>query len=255
MSRSAEATPHPLPGWAVAAFYWAMTRLMMIVVWTFGRWRVRGREHVPASGPLLIVSNHLNNADPPLLGATIRNRRIRFMAKIELFQGGIKGLPIQLFGAFPVRRFEADLAALRTAQELLKAGEAVAILPEGHRNRSGVAMQQPYPGAALIALRSGVPVLPVGITGTQHVRGLGVLLKKPRITVTIGEPFVLDRKGKIDRATVQAGSETIMRRIAALLPPPYRGAWDEAPGGTDGSALSNAGDTAAAALRVRRRIE
>ncbi|HZQ36180.1 MAG TPA: lysophospholipid acyltransferase family protein [Dehalococcoidia bacterium] len=229
MSKPAEATPRPLPGWAVAAFYWVMTRLMAVVVCTFGRWRVRGREHVPASGPLLIVANHLNNADPPLIGATIRNRRIRFMAKIELFQGGIKGLPIRLFGAFPVRRFEADLAALRTAQELLKAGEAVAILPEGHRNRSGTAMQQPYPGAALIALRSGAPVLPVAITGTQQIHGLGVLLRYPRISVTIGEPFLLERAGKLDRAAVQAGSEQIMRHIAALLPPAYRGVWGEAP--------------------------
>ncbi len=240
MSKGESATPRPLPRWAVAAFYWAMTRLMAAVIWTFGRWRVRGREHVPASGPLLIVANHLNNADPPLIGATIRSRRIRFMAKIELFQGGVKGLPIRLFGAFPVRRFEADLAALRTAQELLRAGEAVAILPEGHRNRNGVAMQQPYPGAALIALRSGAPVLPVAITGTQQIRGLGVLLKHPRITVTIGEPFVLEHRGKIDRAAVQAGSETIMRRIAALLPPAYRGVWGEPPAVSSPGAASDA---------------
>jgi 1-acyl-sn-glycerol-3-phosphate acyltransferase len=204
-----------------------MTRLMATVVWTFGRWRVLGREHVPASGPLLIVANHLNNADPPLIGATIRNRRIRFMAKFELFQGGRKSLPIRLFGAFPVRRFAADLAALRAAQELLKAGEAVAILPEGHRNRAGIGMQPAHPGAALVALRSGAPILPVAITGSERIHGLGILMQRPRITVTIGEPFVLERPAKLDRTAVEAGTEAIMRSIATLLPPAYRGVWAE----------------------------
>ncbi|HLZ73113.1 MAG TPA: lysophospholipid acyltransferase family protein [Dehalococcoidia bacterium] len=229
MSNRSDAAPRPLPARVVALFYWATTRLMAAVVWCFGRWRVRGREHVPRRGALLIVANHLNNADPPLIGATLRTRRIRFMAKIELFRGGVKGLPIRLFGAFPVRRFEADLAALRRAQELLKAGEAVAILPEGHRNRTGTGMQQAYPGAALIALRSGAPVLPVAITGTERIHGPGILLRRPRITVTIGEPFVLARADKIDRAAVEAGTRTIMRSIATLLPPDYRGAWSDEP--------------------------
>jgi len=216
---------NPPPRWAVASFYWAASRLMALVVSVFGRWQVRGGAHVPRRGPLLVVSNHLHNADPPLLAATLRRRRLRFMAKIELFRGDWKGLPIRLFGAFPVRRFEADLAALRQAQDLLKAGEAIVILPEGHRNRVGTGMQQAYPGAALIALRSGAPVLPVAITGTEQIRGLGILLRQPRITVTVGEPFLLSRTGKIDRAAVEQAAGEMMRRIAALLPPAYRGVW------------------------------
>ncbi len=248
MTNRHDAAPRPLPPWAMAAFYRTTTGLMSTVVWTFARWRVRGREHVPAAGPLLVVANHLHIADPPLLAATIHTRRIRFMAKIELFQGGAKGLPIRLFGAFPVRRFEADLAALRAAQELLARGEAVAILPEGHRNRSGIGLQRAYPGAALIALRSGAPVLPVAITGTERIRSLGILLRRPRITVTIGKPFVLERGRKIDRAAVQAGTETIMRRIAALLPPAYRGAWADQP---SAPARSSA-ETATARSKVER---
>lgn len=234
MAVECEANINPPPRWAVTSFYWAASRLMALVVSVFGRWRVRGAAHVPRSGPLLIVANHLHNADPPLLAATIRRRRIRFMAKIELFRRDWKGLPIRLFGAFPVRRFEADLAALRQAQDLLKAGEAIAILPEGHRNRNGIGMQQAYPGAALIALRSGAPVLPVAITGTQQIRGLGVLLKQPRITVTIGEPFALSRAGKIDRAAVEQATGEMMRAIAVLLPPAYHGVWaDDVSAGPD----------------------
>jgi 1-acyl-sn-glycerol-3-phosphate acyltransferase len=217
----------PAPRWAVAVFYWAMTRLMAVTLRVFGRWELRGAEHVPRSGGLLIVSNHLNNADPPLLGASIRNRRIVFMAKSELFRKAPASWVIRLFGAFPVRREEADLRALRTAQRLLQRGEAVVILPEGHRNRRGVALQKPFPGAALVALRAGVPVLPVGITGTQQIRGLGVLLRHPRITVTIGEPFLLPPAARINAEAVNAATDTIMRRIAALLPPDHRGEWTE----------------------------
>jgi len=214
-----------MPRWAQAPFYWLTTRLMALVLRTFGRWEVRGRANAPRTGALLVVSNHLHNADPALLGACITSRQIHFMAKAELFQKGLLSLPIRLFGGFPVRRFEADLRALRTAQDLLKAGEAIGILPEGHRNRHGLGMQQAYPGAALIALRTDATILPVAITGTQQIRSLGILFKRPRITVTIGEPFRLEHTGKINGADVRTATETLMRRIADLLPEEYQGVW------------------------------
>jgi 1-acyl-sn-glycerol-3-phosphate acyltransferase len=203
-----------------AAFYWLMTRLMRAVVWTFGRYQVTGVERVPADGPLIVVANHLNNADPPLLGAAIP-RRIRFMAKQELFETKA-GVFYRWFGAFPVRRFEADLAALRQAQAILKEGGVIGMFPEGHRSRGG-GMGPPHPGTALIALRSGVPLLPVGITGTEAIRSPAVLLKNPRIRVVIGEPFQLPAARRITSTLVEEGTEEIMHRIAALLPPAYRG--------------------------------
>ncbi len=208
-----------------AAFYWLTTRLMRLVVWTFGRYEVVGRERVPRTGPLLVVANHLHNADPPLLGASIP-RRIRFMAKQELFARRPWGFFIRLFGAFPVRRFEADLQALRRAEQLLREGWAVGMFPEGHRSH-GRGLQTPFPGTALLALRSGASVLPVAITGTEVIRSPAVLFKKPRIRVVIGEPFTLPTAGRITSETVHAATEEIMRRIAALLPPAYRGIYRE----------------------------
>ena len=213
-----------------AAFYWLMTRLMRLVVWTFGRYQVVGKERVPDSGPLLVVSNHLNNADPPLLGAAIP-RRLRFMAKQELFDSRF-GVFMRWFGAFPVRRFEADLAALRQAQGILKEGGVLGMFPEGHRSRGG-GMGPPHPGTALIALRSGAPLLPVGITGTEAVRSPAVLLKKPRIRVVIGEPFRLPNTRRVSAEQVQAGADEIMRRIAALLPAQYRGVYADGGGTTE----------------------
>jgi 1-acyl-sn-glycerol-3-phosphate acyltransferase len=207
------------PTWR-RAFYWLMTRSMRVVVWTFGRYEVIGKERVPTDGPLIVVSNHLNNADPPLLGASIP-RTIHFMAKQELFDSKF-GWAMRWFGAFPVRRFEADLAALRAAQGILKEGGVLGMFPEGHRSRGG-GMGPPHPGTALIALRSGAPLLPVAITGTERIRTPRVLLQKPRIRVVIGEPFTLAQPGRITAEAVHEGTEEIMRRIAALLPPSYQG--------------------------------
>ena len=205
------------------AFYWCRTRLMHLLVRTFGRYRLVGRERTPPHGALLVVSNHLNNADPPLIASAVP-RTVHFMAKQELFDKRPWGTFIRLFGAFPVRRFEADMQALREAQRILREGGAVGMFPEGHRSH-GKGLQQPYPGTALIALRSGATILPVGITGTEAITGPLVLTRKPPITVVIGAPFTLPHTGRITGEAVRAASDEIMRRIAALLPPAYRGVY------------------------------
>jgi 1-acyl-sn-glycerol-3-phosphate acyltransferase len=202
------------------AFYRLMTGTMGAVVTVVGRYSVIGRENVPKDGPLIVVSNHLNNADPPLLGAAI-GRRIRFMAKQELFQTKA-GIFYRWFGAFPVRRFEADLAALRRAQTILREGGVLGMFPEGHRSH-GNGMGPPHPGTALIALRTGAPILPVGITGTEVIRSPKVLVQHPPIRVVIGKPFRLPEAKRVSAAQVEAGTEEIMRRIAVLLPDRYRG--------------------------------
>jgi len=207
---------------SVGAFYWLMTSLTRVVVATFGRYEVIGADRVPREGALIVVANHLNNADPPLLGASLP-RSLRFMAKQELFDSKA-GIFMRLFGAFPVRRFEADRAALRQAIQILKDGGALGMFPEGHRSH-GEGMGPPHPGTALIALRSGATILPVGITGSEQVRNLSVLAKAPRIRVVVGEPFTLPGGRRITSARVHAGTDEIMRRIAALLPPRYRGVY------------------------------
>ena len=124
------------PSWSKAApaFYWGATYLVRAVLSVVGRWKVTGRERIPG-GPLMVVSNHLSNADPPILGAAIARRRIRFMAKIELFKYPFGVVP-RLYDAFPVRRFEADLAALLNAERILKRGGVLGMFPEGTRREA-----------------------------------------------------------------------------------------------------------------------
>ena len=186
------------------------------------RWRVEGGENVPRQGPLLVVANHLHNADPPLLGVSL-NRRLVFVAKEELFRSRLTAYFLRRLGAFPVRRGRLDRKALRQAEQFLDEGLAVVVFPEGARSHGGQ-LRPAFPGAVLMAVRNGVPVLPVGLTGTEKLKGLGWVLRRPGITVSIGRPFHLPpASGRLTRVELDRQADFVMRRIAGLLPVEYQG--------------------------------
>jgi 1-acyl-sn-glycerol-3-phosphate acyltransferase len=207
--------------WAtfVPYFYWSMTYLLRAVLVVVGRWKATGRENVPRTGAVVLVSNHLSNADPAIVSAGVARRRIRFMAKEELFHGRFSAV-VKLWGAFPVKRFDADVGALLNAERILRRGEVLGMFPEGTRSRTGY-MGPTHPGTALIALRSGATVLPCALTGTEALKNPAVLLKKPRITVTIGQPITLSAVRRPTEAQVSELTNQIVTAIQALLPPRY----------------------------------
>jgi 1-acyl-sn-glycerol-3-phosphate acyltransferase len=186
---------------------------------------VHGVENLPLKGPIIVASNHLNDADPGVLSMGIP-RRLVFMTKVELFK--VPGLAqfLRLYGAFPVRRHEADLGALRRANRTLQEGLALLVFPEGTRSGRQAVLGKGWPGTALIALRNSVPIVPVAITGSQNM-SLPLLFVRPfprqRITLTIGEPFFLPEPERLNAAAAAEGTEIIMQKIAALLPEEYRG--------------------------------
>ena len=191
----------------------------------YARITVIGVENVPHTGPLVIASNHLNDADPGILCTRIP-RPIAFMAKIELFR--IPGLAqfLRAFGAFPVKRGEADLAALRLANQALERGFAVCIFPEGTREGPEEQLAEAWPGAAVIAQRAGATILPVAIHGSGRMALPKLFLyphRKAQITLTIGKPFVLPKPPRLNAEAAQEGTKLIMERIAALLPEANRG--------------------------------
>ncbi len=203
-------------------FYYVARAIAWLLVWLFIRFRVKGKENVPRGGPLMVVSNHLNLADPPLVAIGI-GRRTMFMAKQELFRSKLAGYFIRNFGAFPVERRRADRRALADAKQVLAEGFVLVMFPEGSRSKTGN-LQPAFPGVALIAYQSGVPILPVAITGSQSIKGLGWLLKRPGVTINIGTPFnPPPTNGEISRAELEGLTNEIMTRIAALLPEEYRG--------------------------------
>ncbi|MEO8539324.1 MAG: lysophospholipid acyltransferase family protein [bacterium] len=227
-------------GWQTFAppFYWGCTYLLRFLLRLIVRWDVTGRENVPASGAVLIVSNHLNNADPPILGAGVARRRIRFMAKVELFKMPF-GAIVKLWDAFPVRRFDADLGAMLTAERILKKGGVLGMFPEGHRSRTGY-MGPVHPGTALIALRSGATVLPCAMTGTEKLRNPLVLLRRPRFSVSVGEPIHLEAVRRPTEEQVSELTARIVTAIQAQLPPQYIAPYTQSEGGLDGA--SNSGE-------------
>lgn len=191
----------------------------------YTRIEVSGAEKVPVTGPLVIASNHLNDADPGIICTRIR-RPIAFMAKIELFKVPLLKQFLVAFGSFPVKRGEADLGALRRANEELSLGRAVCIFPEGTREGRREQLTEAWPGAALIALRNDVPVLPVAITGSGSMGIPKMFLRVHRrldVTLTIGDPFRLERPARLNAEAAKDGTRQIMEHIAALLPERARG--------------------------------
>ena len=187
------------------------------------RAHVRGREHVPRTGPLLLVSNHLSWADPPLLVAT-SPRLLNFLAKAELWEHPVLAFLGRHHGELRVRRGEADRQAIRDAEALLERGGFLGIMPEGTRSKTG-GLIPGQPGAAYLAIRCNVPVLPAAVWGTEAIQKPADLLRRPRVEVVFGKPFTLD-PGL--RKNLAAATEQIMRAIAALLPERYRGVYREA---------------------------
>lgn len=206
-------------------FYYLATFATRVLLVTLTRWEVTGRQHVPRRGGLILISNHLNNVDPPILSASLP-RRIIFMAKEEVYHSrGIMGVLTRAFGAFPIRRGEVDRRALRQAFRALEQGMALGMFPEGRRSPTG-RLQPAQMGTAWIALESGAPILPVAIWGTEGIHRLGDILARPRIRVNIGKPFSLPSSPLEKRsARLAQATQTIMEAIAALLPPQYLGAY------------------------------
>ena len=203
-------------------FYYVARLLVRMLLLLLTRWQVKGIENVPSQGPVLVVANHLNLADPPLLFVSL-GRKVVFMAKEELFRSRFIGYFISGLGAFPVHRGQLDRKALRRADQLLADGMVLVTFPEGTRSKSGQ-LQPAFSGSALIALRSGVPILPVGITGTERIKGVAWLLRCPRVTVNIGQPFHLPLAGsKLTKVELVRLTNYTMGRIAELLPLEYRG--------------------------------
>lgn len=173
------------------------------------RIRVEGLENLPKEGACVICANHKSNLDPPMLGVCIPIR-LRYMAKEELFHNRIFGNLIRALGAFPIKRGKSDVGALRAAMKMLESGECVAIFPEGGRSHAN-SLRRGKQGAALVAAKSGVNILPVGICGEYR------LFRK--ITVRIGKMISMaDYFGKkLSAEDLQKiTDEQIMPAIAGL---------------------------------------
>ena len=208
-------------------FYPVGATIVAWLVWLLGGARIEGLERVPRTGAFVLAANHASLADPLVLGWAAgqkAGRVVHFMAKVEVRSWPIIGWLASQSGVFFVRRGERDRSAQIQALELLQAGEAVAMFPEGTRSRDG-RLRPGRPGAAFLALRSGVPVVPVGIAGTHRLFARGRMPRRSRMTIRIGAPFTIGHQpeGRLDRELLSRGTDRITDEIAALLPPEQGG--------------------------------
>ncbi|CCH67509.1 1-acyl-sn-glycerol-3-phosphate acyltransferase [Richelia intracellularis HH01] len=155
------------------------------VLHTYFRGRIYGMENVPRTGPLVIVSNHASNFDPPILSSCVC-RPVAYMAKKELFQIPILGQAIELYGAYPVSRGAADRNAIRSALKYLEGGWAIGLFLQGTRTPNGK-ITDPKRGAVLISAKAKAPLLPVCLWGTEAIKvGGGILPRPVPVTIRIG---------------------------------------------------------------------
>ena len=203
---------------ASLAFY-AVVHL--IVVRGFARlWNrisVSGAEHIPTEGAFVLAPVHRSNMDTPYAAATSR-RRLRFMGKDSLWKSRVPGWVLSALGGFPVSRGIADREALRRCLDVLEAGEPLVVFPEGER-KSGPVVEPLFEGAAFLAARAGVPVVPVGIGGAERSMPKGARFIRPtKVTVVIGEPMWARGDGRrVPRPAIHELTEQLHAELQRLF--------------------------------------
>ena len=172
----------------------------------------------------MVVANHLGDADV-VVGLAYVPFEIEAVAKVELYEIPILGYLMDTFGVIWVHRGQPDRLAIRCVLEGLQEGRVIYIAPEGRESVTG-SLEEGTEGAAYLALKSGVPLIPMTFTGTENKRVFANLkrLRRSKISLTIGLPFKLE-PGPDWRDSVQAGTQAIMKRLAGQLPLEYRGVY------------------------------
>jgi 1-acyl-sn-glycerol-3-phosphate acyltransferase len=192
-------------------------------------WKTEGKENVSLTGPLILVANHVHVLDPIFLEFSLP-RWITFVAKEELFRSLFLRLWLRWAGSLPLQRdgkVREKHRILEGAKKALEEGLILGMFPEGGRSHDGK-LRKGKAGSAVIAAKTDVPLLPVGVIGTDKIHGISWLWKRPRIVVKIGKPFKLPpTSSKISRSQMQLLTTQLMREIAALLPPEYQGAYEK----------------------------
>jgi len=190
-------------------FYSFARVICRVYLKVFRNIKVEGQNNMPSHGPVIVAANHISYLDPVVVGAVF-DREINFVAKEELFHIPILKSIIKALNAFPVKRGLGDRGALRAALQILSQNRCFGIFPEGHRNRTEAKLTPFKGGAAMIALKSGAPILPVAVQGTKGFFR--------QVRVKIGQPIQVPTQiEKVDKAAVTELTQKLEQAIFQLL--------------------------------------
>jgi 1-acyl-sn-glycerol-3-phosphate acyltransferase len=220
-------TGHPAPERAVIApptrgdmaWYRFARAAVMVPSWALWRMRFTGTENLPQTTPYVLAPVHRSYIDT-LLAGYVSNRRVRFMGKEEMWRTPWVAKLFNSLGGFPVRRGTPDREALRMCEQFLAAGEPVVLFPEGSR-RSGPVVQPLFAGPAFIALRANVPIVPLGIGGSERAMAKGARLIRPtRIALAVGRPIwpaPVGEGGRFPRRAVDELTERLHKELQEVF--------------------------------------
>jgi 1-acyl-sn-glycerol-3-phosphate acyltransferase len=201
-------------------FYAVIRAILFAFSRTYFRLRVIDGEKVPASGPFVLAPVHRSNIDFLLVSAVTR-RRMRYMGKDSIWKWELPGRLISALGAFPVRRGTADRDALRTCMAVVEVGEPLVMFPEGTR-QSGPIVQPLFDGPAYVAARAGIPIVPVGIGGSEAAMPRGSKMIRPtRIVLVVGDPIhppaPSESGARVPRRVVRELTDTLHVEVQKLF--------------------------------------
>jgi 1-acyl-sn-glycerol-3-phosphate acyltransferase len=210
------------------AVYFFVRSIVSGIVKVAAKATVTGVENVPSDGPFLLTANHLSQVDSPFILTAIP-RQMRVFSAVKYRRNLFLRVVFEVMGCVWVRQFEADHHALRMALTHLRNGGVLAIAPEGTRSRETHALLPGTGGTALLASRSGVPILPTAVWGTDTYIRDALHLRRGKIFLRIGKPYRLDLSPRAKGAELEAATDDVMCAIAALIPPAYRGVYADHP--------------------------
>lgn len=219
MSSTEPSTADRAKGPFARALYQLARAIVAVTARLYWRMTVSGREHVPATGPYIVAPVHRSIIDTLVVSAVTR-RRLRYMGKAELWKHGWSSWILSALGGFPVHRGGADREALRRCIDVIEGGEPLVIFPEGTRQH-GDEVQDLFEGAAYVAARTGVPIVPVGLAGTQEIMPKGSKMIRPgRIHIEVGPaipPPGDGREGRVPRRVIHETTGQLHEELQRLF--------------------------------------
>ncbi len=216
-----------MPTHASPFVYGLMQRVFKLIAFFLLKQRVIGLENIPKQGAYLLVMNHLSIWDPPIVFMHTPRRMIVFVAD-KWRKNALIAWVVETVGAVWVARGEADMSAIKQSLNFLRGGYPMGMAPEGTRSHTG-ALIQGKTGAAYLADRAGVPIVPTVVYGTESVTQNLKRLRRTETIMKVGEPFRLPQNGRAKAADLEQYTDQIMIAIARLLPPQYHGVYADHP--------------------------